>query len=83
MAYEPGSKSVIMFGGKKGDWPDYVYLGDTWVWNGKKWTEIKSASPSDRMAHGMVCHEKLKKVFLFGGKPGAWQALDDTWLFNK
>jgi len=59
-------------------------LGDTWDFNGVRWTELYPAhSPSARAAHGMVYDPVRSRIVLFGGRTNHSQLdLNDTWSFN-
>ncbi|MBN2246562.1 MAG: hypothetical protein JW755_12030 [Candidatus Aminicenantes bacterium] len=84
MAFSKKGNVVVLFGGKQGDYPYYEYLDDTWLWNGKNWTQFDISGPEGRSSHTMAYDIKRKRVVLFGGDPeGSWNALGDTWLFKK
>lgn len=54
MAYDESNKMVVLFGGWAGS-----YLGDTWGWDGKKWTMVATTGPPARAGKpGMICHGK-------------------------
>jgi len=83
MDYDASSGVVVLFGGIVGYWPNYLYFDDTWVWNGKKWTQLKISGPSQRANAKIVYNEKTKNFFLFGGDdPKASSALRDSWIFT-
>jgi N-acetylneuraminic acid mutarotase len=74
MAYAPGDRVVMLFGGFH-DAP----LADTWWFNGRKenWTEVHTDdAPSPR--YGAELFFVGKTLYLFGGSNGA-QFFDDTW----
>jgi hypothetical protein len=83
MCYDAKNGIVLLFGGDSGDWPNYTYHKDTWIWNGSKWTELKISGPSSRSDHRMVYDPTKGNIFLFGGDdPKAWSALRDSWTFT-
>ena len=56
-----------------------VYLGDTWEWDGNRWTERSVVGPSGRNGHAMATLDG--KVVLYGGWDG--QRLGgDTWEWD-
>jgi hypothetical protein len=60
-------------------------LGDTWTWDGTRWTETGGVQPSPRAEAAAAWDPKRKRMVLFGGytwKDGARQYLQDTWEFN-
>jgi hypothetical protein len=78
MCYDPGTKSILVFGGAGSGVPIY---GDTWLWNGTAWTLQKPAhSPTSRFAAAMTCGPQ---PLIYGGW-GDYQglALDDTWSWE-
>ena len=81
MAYLPGRKRVVLFGGR-------TQLGlnaETWVWEGDKWHEEKIAGgPSPRDHHAMALDEGSGQLLLHGGCASVLCAepLNDTWAFD-
>jgi hypothetical protein len=72
MAYDPATRSVVLFGGTNVDFtvfpPKVEYLGDTWTWNGKDWTEQHPArSPGERLT-SLVTDPATRSVLLEGGQ---------------
>lgn len=65
MAYDPNRREVVLFGG--GVWP-FALLGDTWSWNGLRWTQLSpSVSPGPRTYHELVTDPARERVVLLGG----------------
>src|SRR5437867_3683257 len=64
----PGS-SVLLFGGDYYDrFGDVHMLGDTWTWDGSRWTEQHpSDSPSPRCCMGVAYDLAHGEVVLYGG----------------
>ena len=52
-------------------------FNDTWVWDGKFWTERQDIGPQKGL-HSMACDSQRKHVVLFGGADNI-VALSDTW----
>jgi hypothetical protein len=69
--------ALIVFGGQGS-----VVLGDTWAWNGQRWTELHPAtSPSARV--GAAFGSLGGKGILYGGVDATLtKRLDDTWSFD-
>jgi hypothetical protein len=42
-------------------------FGDTWVWNGAGWRELKGQSPPARYAHAMAFDSRRGIVVMYGG----------------
>ena len=77
-AYDPVSKSVVIFGG----YNNYGQLDETWVYDGQNWRHaVEYVHPSARASASMVYDAKLKKIVLFGGYDGQ-HYLNDTWIFD-
>jgi hypothetical protein len=70
---------VLLFGGAgaSGD------LGDTWLWDGTKWTQaMPSSSPTPRSSAAMGVYSLAPQTaVLFGGLRGS-TALGDTWTWD-
>jgi hypothetical protein len=79
MAYDPVRKVIVLFGGYSGTLKKD--LGDTWTWNGKKWTLVSQSGPSPRSDAGMDFDLPRKKMILFGGC-ASYQKQADTWSWN-
>jgi hypothetical protein len=77
MAYD--GKSVLLYGGTKGNtYPDDLF-GDTWAWDGKYWTQLQDIGPSARSFPAMGHDSARGRVVLFGGYSGAQAVVRDTW----
>jgi hypothetical protein len=80
MAYDPNTKTVILFGGN-----DLTtgLLNETWSWNGTTWTQLHPAhAPSARFAPGLACDAAENKLVLFGGYGAAAVPQGDTWTWD-
>jgi hypothetical protein len=77
MAYDPGTKRVLLFGG----WNNSAgSLNDTWAWDGTRWTQLHpSSSPSARDQAAMTGDVASGHIVLFGGNSGG--ADSDTWIW--
>ncbi len=90
MVYDPENHGVIMFGGSTSaptaDGSNAVSLGETWLWNGKAWSQLSVLGPSPRSA-SVAAYDSVRHVIvLFGGSGpgGVGPALlfDDTWTWD-
>ena len=75
LAYDAESRSLVLFGGDRLN----ELLGDTWVYDGKRWSRRDVAGPPARRlaVSGTVCG----RVVLFGGWDGR-EPLGDTWEWD-
>lgn len=67
LAFDPGSKSIVLFGGDRLN----ALLADTWAYDctTRTWSERKPAqSPSPRFGHALLSLPSGKGVLLVGGK---------------
>jgi hypothetical protein len=80
VAYDPRRARTVVFGGRLTSRDGSVTrLGDTWEWDGRRWTRASTAGPSPRSGAAMAWHQQLRVVVLFGGSGGP---LGDTWSWN-
>jgi catechol 2,3-dioxygenase-like lactoylglutathione lyase family enzyme len=79
MSYDPVRRQVVLFGGV-----DSVNasLGDTWVWDGRRWTQRAVEGPPGRAGHRLAFDTRRGVLVLFGGSASGNRALDDTWEWN-
>ncbi len=89
MAYDSHRRCVVLFGGNHvlfGTENDNdTFLADTWEWDGKRWHEIKTTTPSARAEACMVYDAARKRTVLFGGyrvSDGKMLRLGDTWEWD-
>jgi hypothetical protein len=77
LVHDSQNEVTVLFGGSK----DGVYMNDTWLWDGSRWTRVfPEHSPSTRDAMGMAYDEARERVVLFGGRRPTW--LNDTWEWD-
>jgi hypothetical protein len=78
MAWDPGSKTVLLFGGGTST----TNYGDTWSWNGSSWSlDNIGNAPTPRSGAMMAEDDSDGTVVLFGGEaPGG--PLSDTWVWT-
>lgn len=80
MAYDSEHKQAVLFGGFGDGF--FVFLGDTWVWDGSNWTEkTPQTSPQARADFAMAYDSAHGQAVLFSGDQGiAFPA--DTWVWD-
>jgi hypothetical protein len=77
MAPDPSHHRVVLFGGHA----TAGLLGDTWTWDGHRWSrDLLAGGPPERAAAGMA-PDPTGGVVLFGGV-GRAGALGDTWRWD-
>ncbi len=79
MAYDPATRTVVLFGGSAAG-----YLDDTWTWNGTNWTKQSPANhPSARASAAVAYDPGTTSIVLFGGVRGGKKPfLADTWIWD-
>jgi hypothetical protein len=80
MAYDPGVRRVIAFGGVGPN----GYRNDTWAWDGADWSKLPAAgAPTPRAWAGMAYDRVTHQLVLFGGFDGNEDDyLGDTWTWD-
>lgn len=79
MASDPGSGNSLLFGGIKTENNVSTFFEDTWLFDGKSWSEVKSSlKPPGRWGHVIFFDTKRQKFVLFGGYDGK-TGLNDLW----
>ncbi len=80
VAYDARRGRTVVFGGRvTGQGGKVERLGDTWEWDGRRWTRASISGPSPRSGAAMAWHPELGAVVLFGGSGGP---LGDTWSWD-
>lgn len=75
-AYDSTRFQIVLFGGTPGA------NADTWVWNGKQWSQKNSAAnPSTRQGAALTDDPDHHVVILFGGD-ATGNLRGDTWLWD-
>jgi hypothetical protein len=73
------TQTVALFGGE-GAPNGLLSLGDTWVWNGVRWSMAATAGPSARVF--ATAATAAGEVVLFGGYDEQFNPLGDTWTWD-
>lgn len=79
VAYDPRRRRTVLFGGYRLASEGVVRLGDTWEWDGGRWSLMSRTGPSARSGAAMAYDAGLGAVVLFGGSGGP---LGDTWAWD-
>lgn len=85
MAYDEKNGVIVLFGGE--DKSGTYMLADTWIWDGKDWTQMSPVGyPMGRRGGQMFYDPETEKVILTGGFYYAtgkvFTAVSDTWAWN-
>jgi hypothetical protein len=84
MAYDPLTKTIVLFGGNNGagDCCSVSY-NDSWTWNGVNWLQqFPFVSPPARAAQSMAYDPSLLQVVMTGGFSTPGQGLSDEWAWS-
>ncbi len=78
MAFDASHNQIMFFGGFSNTELD----NDTWLWDGKRWTQVATVTSPSARAHAAVAYDSLRsRVVLFGGG-GEQGSLGDTWSWD-
>jgi hypothetical protein len=86
LAFDPVRRRVVLFGGYERVSGERRPLGDTWEWNGTRWTIASKTGPSPRNGAAIAHDFGRGRTVLFGGPPvtGAgfetWEWDGERWL---
>lgn len=85
MFYDAASERVILFGGADA----CRVRGDTWAWDGARWSFVTSEGPSPRTFPSVAYDTGREEAILFGGNAVLFGSdespprfLDDTWRWR-
>ncbi|TME47133.1 MAG: hypothetical protein E6I56_05025 [Chloroflexi bacterium] len=81
IAYDAQTQEVVVFGGSQ----LYTFLGDTWSWDGSRWSAAATSGPSPRTGSLMVVDVADGSLLLWGGWWGTQSAAltyYDTWTWK-
>jgi hypothetical protein len=81
VAYDSARNRLIVFGGVLTN-PNFVYLGDTWEWDGTVWAQAAASGPPPRSSPNLVYDTARARTVLFGGYTDATGWLQDTWEWD-
>ncbi len=82
MVFDARRGRIVLFGGAA---TGGRMLGDTWEYDGTRWTLVADSGPAPRTLHGMAYDAARGRTVLFGGTavlaPDA-PSFDDTWEWD-
>jgi len=83
MVYDARRGRVVVFGGMGVAAPGQrpPPLGDTWEFDGQRWTQLRVTGPSARFSAGAAYDSRSGRVIIFGGLD-ATGFVGDTWAWN-
>jgi hypothetical protein len=77
MAYDSARGVTVLFGGYE---PEAGYYGDTWEWDGERWSSHESAvSPPAQADHAMA-YDSAREVTVLVGQGETWEWDGETWI---
>ena len=83
VAFDTARRRFVMFGGTGISGGN---LGDTWEWDGQRWTnrtpDDPNTDPSFRYSPRMAYNSVRQEAILFGGSNGLFEPLGDTWAWD-
>ena len=83
MAYDPGRRRIVLFGGVSGPINVPVWMDDTWEYDGVQWTPVfPAARPAARSGHTMAHDLGRGRTVMFGGGGHIGPAFTDTWEYD-
>jgi hypothetical protein len=83
-AYDTARQNVLLFGGHAIDAQGIATYGDTWIWDGTTWKELRVTGPSPRDGADVVFFQDSEELLLFGGADikSTVTLLNDAWLWD-
>jgi hypothetical protein len=81
LAYDTKRGRTVLFGGTSVLAPDAPSHGDTWEWDGVRWTEVKTTGPSARDHVSMAYDPVRGTTVLHGGGLGPVDP-GETWAYD-
>ena len=80
MAYDPSFRSVVLYGGLIPDGAEGAESGDTWMWDGRDWTELIAGNTGPGLRYGAAMVTAATHVILFGGHDFNTRYFGDAWV---
>jgi hypothetical protein len=80
-AFDDARGRAVLFGGYRRVKGNMERFGDTWEWDGRRWTRVSLLGPSPRNGAAMVYDRDRRRVVLFGG-PLTDGGGSETWEWN-
>jgi hypothetical protein len=76
-AFDPVRGRLVVFGG----YGNGGYSGDTWEWDGARWSQSSATGPEPRNSPVMVFDSRRNRMVLFGGDTRD-RIFGDTWAYD-
>ncbi|MFO1076204.1 MAG: kelch repeat-containing protein [Planctomycetota bacterium] len=76
LATDLGRRRIVLFGGRD---PSGMAFGDTWEWNGTRWTPMPTALPPQARWAGGIAYDPLRRVTVLHGGTDGTDEFADTW----
>lgn len=83
--HDSARENVLLFGGHSFDGNTFATFGDTWIWDGKAWSQIEVDAPSARDGARAIFNPLTNNVILFGGAEitNTVKNLNDMWEWDS
>jgi hypothetical protein len=81
MIFDNNKNKCILFGGSTVDRLYGENKGETWEWNGEKWSQLKMSKSVGVFNASMTYNSYRKEIIRFGGWDGK-SRVNGTWLFG-
>jgi hypothetical protein len=78
MVYDEARGVTVLFAGQD---DEHDYRGDTWTWNGSKWSQVATDGPPARSTHRLVYDDHSQRVIVSCGW-GSDTQFGDTWAWD-
>lgn len=82
MAYDDRRGITVLFGGNTGDAFSPIYDGETWEWDGTRWTQRLVSGPTARFSAVMGFDSSRGVSVMYGGRSRSILANNDTWEWD-
>jgi len=82
MAYDASKKAIVLFGGSTVDKQYGESSGETWEWDGERWTKIEIEQPPGIFNASMAYDKEENEIIRFGGYNGEAR-INETWSFKN
>jgi hypothetical protein len=81
-AYDARRQLFVTFGGLVGG-RAYDTTGETWQWDGQRWSRIATTGPPPMLGGAMAYDARRQVMVMFGGLDTTGRKLSDTWEWNR
>jgi Galactose oxidase, central domain len=81
LAYDSARGVVVLFGGTSVLASDAPSFGDTWEWNGARWTAASATGPSPR-DHVSMAYDPARRLTIMHGRGTGPDAPGETWAYD-